>query len=286
VRSRIVPGLELLASAAAIPALAALVFAASSCSTAATRIGPQPTGEARPIIRPPVSELEAELGRRDRALRSFQGQGRLEYEGPQDKVRSANMVVVKAPDKVRIDFRSPFSLTYSVMSDGVTLTAYDRGEKVLYEGKPSARNVGKYTRVPVEPRMLASLVRGIPPLPELAGSGTVRWADGGWLWEVPMKAGGTMSLLFDAFDLRPKEVRFDNSASLGGLKVYFEDYKPVGGVNVAHKVRAVLPDGGRVELDYEIIWRDREHEDNAFRIEPPKGVRVVDMEQDSRGAGS
>jgi len=226
---------------------------------------------------PTPAELSRRLQERDAALASFQGQGRIEYEGPDGKVRSSNMVVVKAPDKVRIDFRSPFSLTYTVVSDGSDLVAYDRGAKVLYRGAPTPQNVGRYTRVPVDVAMLASLVRGLPPTPANAGEGDIGRVPEGWRWERPLAGGGRLAVVFDPTNLLPVSARLIGSRG-ADFTAYFEDYEDVDGFPTAHKIRAELPNGGHVELAYSTIWRDREHTDAAFRLDAPTGVRVVNMD--------
>ena len=226
---------------------------------------------------PTPTELVTRLQQRDVALASFQGQGRIDYEGPDGKVRSSNMVVVKAPDKVRIDFRSPFSLTYTVVSDGTTLVAYDRGAKVLYRGTPTPENVGRYTRVPVDVAMLASLVRGLPPVTTKASDGDIGRVPEGWRWERPLANGSRLAIVFDPSDLRPVSARLIGSRG-ADFTAYFEDYEDVDGLAIAHKIRAELPNGGRVELLYSTIWRDREHTDAAFRLDAPSGVRVVNMD--------
>jgi hypothetical protein len=227
---------------------------------------------------PTPVNLQARLAAQNAALRSFQGQGRLEYEGPDGKARSSSMVVVKAPDKVRIDFRSPFSLTYTVVTDGAQLEAYDRGEKVLYRGRPTLLNLGRYTRVPVDPEILALLVRGLPPIPHGAGLGTVSEIRNGWVWRVPLPGGAQVSLLYDAAELKLRKATVKGSKG-GDFSAYFGSYAPVDGVDAAHEIKAELPDGGRVQLTYGTIWRDRTHADNAFRVEPPAGVRVVNMDE-------
>ncbi len=187
------------------------------------------------------------------------------------------MVVVRAPDHVRIDFRSPFSLTYTVVSDGRRLIAYDRGEKILYYGRPSAHNFGRYTHVPLELTTLVALVRGLPPLPDGdPGGEIVRVADG-WRWVAPLRDAGTVEVVVDPVGWLPLRAKVSNP-KLGDLVAYFEDYKDVDGMPAAHRVRADLPNGGRIALIYSIIWRDRTHTDEAFRIQPPIGVRVVDMD--------
>jgi outer membrane lipoprotein-sorting protein len=244
------------------------------CACAAARPAAPPGGEA---AAPTPAALETHLRSLDSALASFQGQGRLEYHGPDGKLRSSSMVVVKAPDKVRIDFRTPFSITYTVVTDGSKLVAYDRGEKVLYRGSPTPRNFGRYTRVPVDLSMLASLVRGLPPLPARAGEGDIGRVPEGWRWESPLLGGGRLAIVFAAEDWRPLSAALSGSQA-GDFTAYFEEYEEVGGMPAAHRIRAELPDGGRVDLSYGTVWRDRAHSDAAFRLEPPAGVRVVEMD--------
>jgi hypothetical protein len=251
-----------------LAAIAALTF--SACTSARQ---PVPVETAVPT----PAELDGRLRERDAAFASFQGQGRLEYEGPDGKVRSASMVVVKAPEKVRIDFRSPFSITYTVVSDGAELFAYDRGEKVLYRGSPTPQNFGRYTRVPIDLHMLASLLRGLPPMPDGVAQGTIGRIPEGWRWESPLAGGGRLSIVFDPHALLPVSAELAGSRA-GDFIAYFEEYEDVGGLMAPHRVRADLPNGGKVDLSYSVIWRDREHDDAAFHLDAPSGVRVVNMD--------
>jgi hypothetical protein len=249
-----------------------LIVSLQAC--AAARPARAPVAEA-PV--PTPTELEARIRARETALASFQGQGKLEYEGPDGKLRSAMMVVVKAPEKVRIDFRSPFSITYTVVSDGSELVAYDRGEKVLYRGRPTPHNFGRYTRVPVDLSMLASLLRGLPPTPARAAEGNIGRVPEGWRWESPLEEGGRLTVVVDAYTWLPVSVSLSGRPE-GDFTAHFDDYEDVSGVQTPHRIRADLPSGGKVELTYGTVWRDRQHSDAAFRLEAPSGVRVVNMD--------
>jgi hypothetical protein len=104
-------------------------------------------------------------------------------------------------------------------------------------------------------------------------------ADGAsWLWELPVDTGGSAALSFDREGLRPLKARL---VEPGGqiFVATFGKYADVDGLDVAHEIHAELPDGGRVQLIYGVIWRDRTHSDNAFRLEPIAGVREVDMDE-------
>ncbi len=148
----------------------------------------------------------------------------------------------------------------------------------MYRGLPTPYNIGRYTRVPVTLETLALLVRGMPPLPEGPAAGAVRGDSERWLWEMPLEDGAALTLAFDRNGLRPLEVTLVHP---GGRRfsASFGEYADVGGLDAAHEIHADLPDGGRVQLTYGVIWRDRTHSDNAFRLEPIAGVRVVDMDE-------
>ncbi len=197
------------------------------------------------------------------------------YESADETIRSSQMIVVKAPDKVRIDFRSPFTLTYTVTSNGRELAAYDRGQKVLYRGAPTIAHLARYTRVPVPLAVLTALLRGLPPLPNEAVGGSIEAVEGGWLWTGSLGASSKMTVVLDPKTTNVRQVRLMSPDGI--LDVTFDRYRDVNGQRAAHRMRAQLPGGARVEIRYGTIWLDRKHKDSAFHLEPPPGVRVVDM---------
>jgi outer membrane lipoprotein-sorting protein len=234
---------------------------------------------------PTAFELDLRLRERRAAFSRFRGQARLTYESGSEKGRASQMVVVEEPDRVRIDFMSPFGPTYTVAADGVVLVAYDRGEKVLSSGSPSAANVYRYPRVPATIPLLASLIRGLPPEPDRLGQATVREEADGWHWVAALRGGGLLTVVFEKGSLEPRAVSVIGSAGAGDLTARFDDYEDVEGVSAPHLVRATLPGGGEVELKYSRIWRDVGLTDDAFTIEAPEGVRAVDMDQARNSQG-
>lgn len=219
---------------------------------------------------------------REQAVSTFRGQARLRYEGPDGKFKSSQMIVVEAPDRVRIDFMSPFGPTYTVAADGGSLLAYDRGEKVLYRGRSSVRNVAQYTRVPVSIEVLASLIRGLPPLIARSETARVTESDGGWRWSADLSGGGGLAIDFDASATRPRAAVVADRSGAEVMRVEFADYLDVDGAAVAHLISATLPSGEEVELKYSRIWRSIGFADGAFKIDAPSGVRVIEMNEEAR----
>jgi hypothetical protein len=196
------------------------------------------------------------------------------------------MIVVQSPDRVRIDVMSPFGPSYTVAAYGDRLRAYDRGDKVLYVGSTTPENLRKYTRVPLKIEVLARLIRGLPPLISGVGPGRVEAAGAGWLWETEVDGGGRLRVELDREQLRPLRASLSGASPGDALFVEFEQYEDVDGVDVPHRIRAQLGDGGVVELDYSRIWRAVQLTATAFQIDPPSGVRVVGMDMGETGAGA
>ena len=235
---------------------------------------------------PSPQQVVAALRTREAALATFRGQAHLVYDGPQGTTKSSQMIVVQSPDRVRIDVMSPFGPSYTVAAYGDRLRAYDRGEKILYVGSTTPENLRKYTRVPLEITVLAMLIRGLPPMIAGADSGRVSAGAGSWLWDVGLEGGGSLRVEFDRDQLRPLRASLTGASPSDSLSVEFEEYRDVSGVDVPHRIRARLGEGGLVELEYSRIWRAVQLTATAFQIDPPSGVRVVGMDLDEADVGT
>jgi outer membrane lipoprotein-sorting protein len=268
-----------LAAARSRPLVFVALLLASSCAARAPRPGPEPRGRA-----PSPQEVVAELAGRDAALATFRGQAHLVYEGPQGTAKSSQMIVVQSPDRVRIDVMSPFGPSYTVAADGDRLRAYDRGEKILYVGSTSPENLRRYTRVPLRVPVLARLIRGLPPMIPSSDAGHVTAGEESWIWDVAVEGGGRLRVELDREHWRPLRASLTAAVPAESLSVEFEDYRDAGGVDVPHRIRARLGDGGVVELEYSRIWCAVQLTATAFQIDPPSGVRVVEMDFDEADA--
>ncbi|GEM_PF-990215 len=271
------------------PRLVLAVVVAASLGGCAMRqrlfAQPPAAQTASPVpTEPNEADIRARMIGRAEALSTFRGQARLEYKakGKEKARRFSQMIAVKSPDRLRIDFMNPFGPSYTVATDGSQLIAFDRGEKVLYRGLPSARNVQRYTRAAVDVGVLAALIRGIPPLLKRAAHAKLTRKDEGWYWDAAIKGGGRLTVAFDLESLDPRQVVITGAVLTGDLQASFSDFRRIDGVSVAHLVRATLPDGTDVELKYSKIWLGISLSDSGFRLKAPSGVTVVDMEEEWR----
>ena len=258
-----------------------------ACSCAARSPRSEPESRGRFVDRAPsAQEVVTALNAREAALASFRGQAHLVYEGPQGTTKSSQMIVVQSPDRVRIDVMSPFGPSYTVAAYGDRLRAYDRGEKILYVGSTTPKNLRKYTRVPLKIDVLALLIRGLPPMIGGTDAGRVAAGASSWVWDADVAGAGTLRVELDREQLRPLRASLTGASPGEALFIEFEQYRDVAGVDVPHLIRARLGDGGVVELEYSRIWRAVQLTATAFQIDPPSGVRVVGMDLDEADAGT
>ena len=143
-------------------------------------------------------------------------------------------------------------------------------------------NVAQYTRVPVSIEVLASLIRGLPPLIARSKTARVTESNGGWRWTADLSGGGGLAIDFDASATRPQAAVVEDRSGAEVMRVEFADYVDVDGAAVAHLISATLPSGEEVELKYSRIWRSIGFTEGAFKIDAPAGGRVVEMDEEAR----
>lgn len=234
---------------------------------------------------PSPAEFKGGLALRAAGLASVRAQVRAEIRGPSGRRRSAQMILAQAPNRIRIDVMSPFGPTHSLASDGTSLAVYDRAEAVVYRGIASAANIARFTGVPLEIPLLASLVRGMPP--DLGGRWPGRVGTEGrfWSWTRVLPGGGDLVLLFDRGSLLVRKLRVLGDRRVPDLTVLFEDYRNAEGLRFPYRIEATVEGRGGVELVYERVWRGIVPGDNAFKIRAGPGVGSMDMERMDAGPG-
>ena len=221
---------------------ASLLLVLLTIGGCAARSHRTPSTAVHRVSKPTAHALLVEMREREAELATFRGQATLDYKGPDGASKSSQMIVVQAPDHVRIDFMSPFGPTYTVATDGRYLRAYDRGEKVLYVGIPTPANVQRYARVPLTAEVLAALIRGLPPF--LARATNERFTPSGF--EADLQGGGTILIELAADTLYPRRAHVLGTPLGDHVSVEFDQYEDVDGIPVAHRVHAELPDGATV----------------------------------------
>jgi hypothetical protein len=118
--------------------------------------------------------------------RGVQGEAKVDYFGPQGRVRASSLFVVARPERVRMDVFSPFGATLSTLtSDGKDFALLDLHGKRFFHGPARPCNVRRFLHVPIPPHALASLLTGeAPVLAHEAAAATIGWSGGRYVIDI------------------------------------------------------------------------------------------------------
>jgi hypothetical protein len=117
-------------------------------------------------------------------------------------VRGSLLFMASTPDQVRLDVISPFGATISTLtSDGQRFALFDLRQRVFLHGPANACNLAQFTRVPMPPHALVSLLRGEPPVlshrPEQA---TLDWEAGRYVIRIQSKHQASQEIAISPSD--------------------------------------------------------------------------------------
>ena len=161
--------------------------------------------------------------------RALSSDAKIDYFGPEGRIRGSLLYVVAVPDKLRLDIVSPFGATVStVTSDGQKFALFDMRQKQFLHGPANACNLGRFTHVPVPPAALVQLLRGeAPVLVHTDAQATIAWESGQYVVRIQSTRGATeeihlepvkqdYSLPYAAQRVRVTEVRVEQQ----GVELY------------------------------------------------------------------
>jgi len=255
---------------AAVAALAAAVLLTGCATRPATR--PQ-AGFAGPL--PTAVQLVAAVDARRAQVRALRAWARLRYTAPEESQSAKQLLVAERPDRLRLELFSPFGAVFVLTAADGALSAWDRGEKVVYRGAASAANLRRYTQMDLAVPTAVDLLLGTPPLP--AGDGQVS-ADGAAirLWQDD-DAGVTATWFNAAFE----PLRYERHARDGRvlLRVTFDGWAPAGGARLPMQLGIELPPTQRrIEIALTEPEVNPPLAAAAFALATPDGSREIGLD--------
>lgn len=250
--------------------LAALA-AAALATGCAPRLRPPPPGlpEAPAAL---LAEVRAAQGR----VTSVQGQARVSVDGPDGAGGADQFVAAERPGRLRIETYDFFGNVASVLAvDGPDLALYDARERTFYRGAATAANVGRLVPVPLAPADLVTLLCGSAPV--LDGEAVdVAPVDGAL--RLTLRRGEELQRLDVGAGAAVVQAR-SSRAGVVGLEVALAGHRPRGGAVLPTELTARAP-GARLALS--LRWKEVEAngavDPALFRLTPPEGARVVDLD--------
>ena len=109
-------------------------------------------------------------------------EAKVDYFGEEGRIRANVIYMASAPDRVRFGV-SAFGVAVSTLtSDGKDFALFDMRDRVFLRGPANTCNMARFTRVPVPPHALVTLLRGEAPiLKHDPATATLEWQSGGFL---------------------------------------------------------------------------------------------------------
>jgi hypothetical protein len=248
-------------------ALAALVLVASA---GCVRAPP-------PDLSPDPRALLAQVREAQALARTVRGSARVGVETPGASGTLDALAAAEKPDRVRIEMLDFFGNPASVLVAAAgRFSLYDARAGVLYRGEATPENLARLLPLPLGAGDLATLLCGSAPL--LDGEPVAAEADGGAM-RLELAGAGARQLLWVGEGASVRAARLEPAAGsrASGWSAEFDVFRRRAGARVPTDSELRAPDG-RVTLH----WREDLEvnvalEPATFRMDPPRGARVVDV---------
>jgi outer membrane lipoprotein-sorting protein len=264
----------------------AAALALSGCAALRGRPLSVPAAPIKPVS---ADVLLASLEDRSAAIRTFRALAEMRYVGPSDSLAAKQVVVVERPNRLRIEVMSAFGVSLQMVSDGVRVCAYHRGEQTYFHGRATRQNLARFTRLDLALPDLVDLVIGLPPHGPSIGHPTFAFEPPLALWRVTTALAdhGAFTLWFDPDRLLPTRALAVQPDGKIAYNARFADYRPVSGVEVPRTVRFDLPEQDtKIELKYSNVSLNVELSPGLFYFDPPPGAKIVDLDEPAQAGAA
>lgn len=239
-----------------------------------------------PRLPPPDLSLDpaallAEVKAAQDRVASVQGRARVGVDAPGGSGGAEQYLVAERPGRLRIEAYDFFGNVVAVLAveDG-RLALYDARERVFLRGAATPANLARLIPVPLAPEALVTLLCGSVPL--LDGEPvTAEPGDGVVL--LTLRAGDLVQRLEvgpGAALLSSRVRRVTGGGEVpAGLDADFSNHKARAGRLLPTDVAARAP---QADVALSLHWRElevnRPVDPSLFRLSPPAGARVVDLD--------
>lgn len=235
------------------------------------------------LSRDPAALLLAVRAARARVER-VEGSARVRVDSPEASGWVDQFLAAERPDRVRVETRDFFGNVASVLvAGGGRFALYDARGQVLYRGEATPGNLSRLLPLAMPAADLADLLCGSAPL--LEGEPSRVSADGSRL-ELLLSGAGGEQRLWVGEEAAVEASRVRPSSPDPGRPAYdleLDAFRRRGGVRFPTAARLEAREA-RVRL--ELRWKEDlevngPSDPSLFRLDPPRGARVVDLEPGS-----
>lgn len=215
----------------------------------------------------------------------------------EESFSTTQAVLARTPAAFRLDTLSAFGVSYTAVSDGVSLAVLAPDEGTIYRGRATPETVASATGVAAGPHDITRVLLGQPPLPEI--DGRLAWVssshDGGAADASP-GGEGTEVFLHAPTTSPPGEtivVGFARAPVAGGvavpvsferidadgralLRARFGEHQDVDGHVLPSRIDVSAP-GSKVSVLYRDLEANPDLEASSFQLPTPAGMRDLPL---------
>ncbi len=210
----------------------------------------------------------------------------LDYFGKKERVKVRQLILVKRPDKLRVQTRIPGTdeIMSLLVTDGEQFAMHDRDTNRYYTGRPTPENINRLLPVDLSASDVVRVMLGGAPWDRFAresGEPEMEWNSktGRYRYSVPTADGGELSMEVRHTDYAVVQVT--EKASDGELVYEFEtdDWERTESIALPAYRRFIWP--GR-DLDFSLDVGDTQVDVNLnsvlFQLAPPAGSEIIPVD--------
>jgi hypothetical protein len=227
----------------------------------------------------PGALLEQVRAARDRVVR-VQGQARVHVQSREFTGTVGQFVAAEKPDRLHLELLDFFGNPVAVMVAGNGRFAlWDARQKIFYRGAPTIENLARIVPLAIQAQDLVTILCGSAPM--LDGRPTAA-TPGRGVVILDLEADGVVQRLgvgAKAVIESSHVARVENGPVPGAVNLDFDAFRDLGGTRFPKEVALTSSAPAKVRL--ELTWREVDLNDPIdpalFRLEPPRGARIVDL---------
>ncbi len=254
------------------------VVVGAGCSAPARRAS---IAVGAPIDR---GEVSAAFAERAKFLHSLKALAKLRYTDPRERYSSRQAIAVARPDRVRVEVTSIMGTVFVLAARNQRLSAYWPEENTAFEGLATPEHVWRYTRLWMPLDTLVDVLLAVPgggqaeptPCPE---------EDAQYVCLRQASAG--QGAVMVALDGRGLPVEAVERSAVDGSVLWRARYLGYSEDTVPPAAEHIVIDVPRYRRSVSLELSDIEINpplgDDAFALDLPPGVRVVDLDEQEGG---
>jgi len=231
-----------------------------------------------------VQKLTAALAERDKSLDSMQTPAIMEYTALGKHLKAREDIVVRRPNNLRVEARSPLGVALMVAAQGNELAIFEPGQNRFMRGEATAETLYRYIRIPMAPADAVGLLMGLAPRDFVPASVPESASNDGAMTIATYGTGpsGIRQLGFAGGQLAMvRDTSFDGRVN---YDVRYRDYHDIGGVMFPYVVDADFPIAqSHVTFRYVRPIVNGEIPTSAFVLTPAPGATLMNLSLEAGG---